>query len=96
MLDLKLSKKQKLLLDKITSKNVNEIYVLGSTQSGKTFDICLGCLLYAQNLYEYDNSELYYGAIIGWSVTTLKGNIVDVIERDLNKLGLKKKRKRCW
>lgn len=93
MLDLKLSKKQKLLLDKITSKNVNEIYVLGSTQSGKTFDICLGCLLYAQNLYEYDNSELYYGAIIGWSVTTLKGNIVDVLERDLNKLGLKRKEK---
>lgn len=93
MLNLTLSKKQNELLKKILAPNVNEIYVLGSTQSGKTFDICLGCILYAQKLYEYDSKELYYGAIIGWSITTLKGNIVDVIERDLDKLGLKKRTK---
>ncbi len=49
--------------------------------------------MYAQKLYEYDKTELYYGAIIGWSITTIKGNIVDVIERDLEKLGLRKKNK---
>lgn len=92
-LNLTLSKKQQNLLNDITTPNIPEIYVLGSTQSGKTFDICLGCILYAQKLYEYDPKELYYGAIIGWSVTTIKGNIADVIERNLEKLGFKKKMK---
>lgn len=91
MLNLSLSKKQEKLINDVTSKNVNEIYVLGSTQSGKTFAICLACLLYAQKLYEYDPNELYYGAIIGWSITTIRGNIADVIDRDLQKMGFKKK-----
>ena len=39
-LNLTLSKKQIQLLNDIISPNLNEIYVLGSTQSGKTFDIC--------------------------------------------------------
>lgn len=91
-LNLTLSTKQQKLLNDILSENLPEIYVLGSTQSGKTFDICLACILYAQKLYEYDPTEEYYGAIIGWSVTTVKGNIVEVIERFLKKMGLKKKK----
>lgn len=91
-LNIKLSKKQNLLLNDIISPNINEIYVLGSTQSGKTFDICLACILYAQKLYEYDPLGKYFGAIIGWSITTLKGNIVDVIETFLKRMGLRKKK----
>ena len=91
-LNIKLSKKQNLLLNDIISPSINEIYVLGSTQSGKTFDICLACILYAQKLYEYDPLGKYFGAIIGWSITTLKGNIVDVIETFLKKMGLRKKK----
>ena len=91
MLNLSLSKKQEKLINDIISENVNEIYVLGSTQSGKTFAICLACSLYAQKLYEYDPNELYYGAIIGWSITTIRGNIADVMDRDLQKMGFKRK-----
>lgn len=88
-LKLTLSKKQKLLFNDIVSKNVPEIYVLGSVQSGKTFDICLATIWYAQELHKYDPDETYYGAIIGWSVETLKGNIVEAIKKDLNALGFK-------
>lgn len=90
MLNLTLSKKQKNLLNDIIAQNTPEIYVLGSTQSGKTFDICLGCILYAQELYKYDPSTEYNGAIIGWTTDTLKGNITDVIEKDLQDMGLVK------
>lgn len=92
-LQVTLTKKQSSLLNDITSQNVNEIYVLGSTQSGKTFDICLGLILYAQSLYEYDPIKQYYGCVVGWSIDTLKGNIVEVLEQDLQKMGLKKKSK---
>lgn len=85
-----MSKKQKSLLHDIISQNVNEIYVQGSTQSGKTYDICLALILYAQELYQYDSKEDCYGAIIGWTITTLKGNIVEVLQKDFEKLGLKK------
>lgn len=85
-----LSKKQEKLLNDIIAKNKNEIYVLGSTQSGKTYLICLAVICYADELYEYDKNETYYGAIIGWSIATLKGNIVDVIVNHLNKMGYKK------
>lgn len=91
-LQLKLSKKQQNLLNDIISKNIPEIYVLGSTQSGKTFDICFACIMYAQELYKYNPNEKYYGAIIGWSVTTLKGNIVEVIKNFLESMGLQKKK----
>lgn len=90
-LNLTLSKKQSNLLKDITSKYINEIYVLGSTQSGKTFDICLGIIMYAQALYEYDPKTTYYGAVVGWSIDTLKGNIVEVLQQDLEGMGLKKK-----
>ena len=91
-LQLKLSKKQQNLLNDIISKDIPEIYVLGSTQSGKTFDICFACIMYAQELYKYNPNEKYYGAIIGWSVTTLKGNIVEVIKNFLESMGLQKKK----
>nr|DAF46591.1 MAG TPA: large terminase [Siphoviridae sp. ctqwY3] len=90
-LQVTLSKKQSNLLNDIVAKDVNEIFVLGSTQSGKTFDICLGIILYAQALYEYDPHKQYNGAIVGWSIDTLKGNIADVIEQDLQAMGLVKK-----
>lgn len=86
-----LSKKQIKLLEDIKAKDKNEIYVLGSTQSGKTFDIALAILEYAKELYKYDPNTLYYGAIIGWTIDTLKGNIVEVLEQHLNGAGMTKK-----
>lgn len=88
-MNLTLSKKQKHLLDLITQHNKYEIYVLGSVQSGKTYDICLGTILYAQELYKHDPHGYYNGAIIGWTTETLKGNIVDVLEQFLKDLNIK-------
>ena len=91
---LNLSKKQNKLLQDIVGTEEKEIYVLGSTQSGKTYDISLGVILYAQALHKYDPDEEYTGAIIGWATDTIKGNIVDVIVKFLDKLGFKKKDKK--
>ena len=90
VLNLQLSKKQKNLLNDIISPNKKEIYVLGSTQSGKTFDICLACILYAQELYAYSPKEKYFGSITGWSLETLKGNILEPIKKFLDDMGLRK------
>lgn len=81
------SKKQIQLWNSIISKDVPEIYVLGSVQSGKTFIIAKAIIEYAQKLYEYDPNKQYYGAIVGWTIETLKGNIVEVLEQHLKKLG---------
>ena len=83
---MKLSKKQNQLLNDIISPNVREIYVLGSTQSGKTYDICLGVILYAQELYKYNPNEKYFGSITAWSLETLKGNILEPLKNFLQKL----------
>lgn len=91
-LNLTLSKKQSQLLNDIISPNITEIYVLGSTQSGKTYDICLGCILYAQALYHYNPKETYFGSITGWSLETLKGNILEPLKKFLNDMGLIKDR----
>ena len=91
-LNLTLSKKQSQLLNDIISPNLNEIYVLGSTQSGKTFDICLGCILYAQALYNYNPNETYFGSITGWSLETLKGNILEPLKKFLDDMKLEKGR----
>lgn len=91
-LNLTLSKKQSQLLNDIISPNLTEIYVLGSTQSGKTFDICLGCILYAQALYNYNPNETYFGSITGWSLETLKGNILEPLKKFLNDMKLEKGR----
>lgn len=91
-LNLTLSKKQSQLLNDIISPNITEIYVLGSTQSGKTYDICLGCILYAQALYNYNPNETYFGSITGWSLETLKGNILEPLKKFLDDMKLEKGR----
>ena len=89
---MKISKKQNLLRTDIVSQNVPEIYVLGSTQSGKTFIIAEAIIEYAKELYEYDHSKQYYGAIVGWTLETLKGNIVEALVMHLTNMGFKDKK----
>ena len=89
---MKISKKHNQLRIDIKSQYVPEIYVLGSTQSGKTFIIAEAIIEYAQELYNYDPSKQYYGAIVGWTIETLKGNIVEVLEQHLKALGLVNKK----
>ena len=79
ILNLTISKKQNQLKSQIIAPNVNNISVLGSTQSGKTFIICQACIEYAEQLYKYAPNEKFNGAIIGWTTDTLKRNIYDVI-----------------
>lgn len=66
---MELSQKQLKLINDIKAQNVPEISVLGSVQSGKTFSIALGLILYASELYQYDNSKEYTGAIIRMGFT---------------------------
>lgn len=66
---MKLSQKQLKLIEDVKAQNVPEINVLGSVQSGKTFSIDLGVILYASELHKYDNSKEYYGAIIRMGFT---------------------------
>lgn len=89
---MKISKKQNQLRNDIIAQNVPEIYVLGSTQSGKTFIIAEAIIEYAQALYEYDPQKQYYGCIVGWTIETLKGNIVEVLEQHLRAFGLENKK----
>ena len=81
-----LSKKQIQLYKDITSPNVPYLSIEGSTQSGKTYDICAAMVNYAQVLRDYEKEQRknplyiarqYYGAIIGWTTDTLNGNIVE-------------------
>ena len=89
-----LSKKQIQLYKDITSPNVPNLSVLGSTQSGKTYDICAALIEYAQNLSEYEKEQRkkdnyiprdYNGAIIGWTTDTVKSNIVENLVNILEK-----------
>lgn len=89
-----LSKKQIQLFNDIISPNVNNISVLGSTQSGKTYDICGALIQYANKLNQYEKEQRkqegyipreYNGAIIGWTTDTVKSNIVDNLENILKK-----------
>ena len=89
-----LSKKQIALYKDIISPNVPNISVLGSTQSGKTYDICFSLISYAMELSKYEKTQRenpkyvpreYNGAIIGWTTDTLKSNIVDNIVNILEK-----------
>ena len=84
-----LSKKQVELYKDIISPNIPNISVLGSTQSGKTYDICNALIQYASALNEYEKEQRkkegyiprkYFGAIIGWDTGTLKDNIVEPLE----------------
>ena len=76
---MKLSKKQNELINDVQHTKEQEIYVEGSTQSGKTFAIALGTILYAENLSKDYPNEEFDGAIIGWSVATMKKNILDTM-----------------
>ena len=89
-----LSKKQISLYNDIISPNVPNLSVLGSTQSGKTYDICGALIQYASNLREYEKEQRknkdyvpreYNGAIIGWTTDTIKSNIVDNLINILEK-----------
>ena len=86
---MKISKKQNQLRNDIISQDVPEIYVEGSTQSGKTFIIAEATIEYAQELYRYDPKKQYYGAIIGWTISALDGNIVEALKLHLSNFGLK-------
>lgn len=92
-MELTLSKKQQSLRNDIISPNIFEIYVLGSTQSGKTFVISEAVIEYCKALHKYNPKKQYLGAIVGWSIDTVKGNIVDVIENFLKEMGYKRKEK---
>lgn len=89
---MEISKKQSQLYQDIISQEKPKISVLGSTQSGKTYIISLATIKYAIELSKYDSSKTYYGAIVGWSVDTLKRNICNVMEGFLTSMGLRKKR----
>lgn len=89
-----LSKKQIQLYNDIISPYIEKISVLGSTQSGKTYDICVALLKYADVLNQYEKEQRkkedyipreYCGAIIGWTTDTVKSNIVDNLENILTK-----------
>lgn len=87
---MKLTPKQNRLLEKIVEDKPNEIYVQGSVQSGKTYVIALSIIEYTKRVYEYDPEQKYNGAIVGWDLDTLKGNIVDVLQNFMNELGYRK------
>jgi hypothetical protein len=89
-----LSKKQIALRNDIISPNIPNISVLGSTQSGKTYDICGALIQYADILNQYEKEQRknpnyvprdYNGAIIGWTTDTVKSNIVDNLINILEK-----------
>lgn len=89
-----LSKKQINLFNDIISQYIPNISVLGSTQSGKTYDICGALIQYASNLRDYEKEQRqnkdyvpreYNGAIIGWTTDTIKSNIVDNLVNILEK-----------
>ena len=84
---MKLSPKQVRLYKRLVEPNPSEIYVQGSVQSGKTYVISLSIIEYTKRVYENDPKTKYNGAIVGWDLTTLKGNIADVIENFMNELG---------
>ena len=86
---MNLSQKQWKLINDIKAQNIPEINVLGSVQSGKTFSIDLGMILYASELHKYDSTREFYGAIIGWDLQTLKGNIVEPLKIHLDAFGYK-------
>ena len=91
---MRLSKKQINLYKDIISPNIPNISILGSTQSGKTYDICFSLIQYARQLHEYEEDQRknkdyvpreYNGAIIGWTTDTVKSNIVDNLVNILEK-----------
>ena len=93
---MKLSKKQNSLIKDIAGTEEQEIYVLGSTQSGKTYSIALGTIIYAENLSKAYPNEKFDGAIVGWSVATMKKNILDVMLNFFEMQGTPLKKNKDW
>lgn len=87
---MELSKKQWNLIELIKSQNVNSLSVLGSVQSGKTYSIALGTILYASELHKYDNTQEYNGAIIGWDLDAVKRNIIKPLRYFLKEFRLQR------
>ena len=85
-----LSPKQARLRECILEPGEREIYVQGSVQSGKTFVIDFSLIEYSYNLFQYDPEEKYYGAIVGWDLDTLKGNIIEVLQTHLERFNYEK------
>lgn len=74
---MELSKKQSNLIKDIEGTEVHDLEVLGSRQSGKTYSICIGIWNYIVNIQkDYPNQD-FNGVIVGWTIETLRGNIVD-------------------
>lgn len=84
---MRLSRKQTKLLERILEPVPSDIYVQGSVQSGKTFVIALSLIEYTKNLYKYDPEGKYNGAIVGWDLQTLKGNIIEPLQNFLDMAG---------
>ena len=93
---MELSKKQYQLINDIADTKEQEIYVEGSTQSGKTFAISFGTIKYAENLSKDYPNEEFDGAIIGWSVATMKKNILEVMLNFYKQQGTPLKKNRDW
>lgn len=95
---MELSKKQYQLINDIANTEEQELYIEGSTQSGKTYSIALGTIKYSENLSKDYPDEEFDGAIIGWSVATMKKNILDVMLSFFKKQGtpLKKNKDYKW
>lgn len=91
-----LSKKQYQLINDIQGTEEKEIYVEGSTQSGKTYAIAFGTIKYSENLSKDYPDEEFDGAIIGWSVSTMKKNILDVILDFFKKQGTPLEKNKDW
>ena len=89
---MKITPKQNKLRNKILEPGVDEIFVQGSVQSGKTFIITKSVIDYAAEVYKYDSDTKYNGAIIGWDLDALKRNIVTPLENFLDELGYKKEK----
>ena len=93
---MELSKKQNQLINDVQGTEEQEIYVEGSTQSGKTFAIALGTIFYAENLSKAYPNEEFDGAIIGWSVATMKKNILDTMLKFFKMQGTPLKKDKDW
>ena len=95
---MELSKKQYQVINDIANTEEQELYIEGSTQSGKTYSIALGTIKYSENLSKDYPDEEFDGAIIGWSVATMKKNILDVMLSFFKKQGtpLKKNKDYKW
>jgi hypothetical protein len=83
-----LSKKQIQLFNDIISPDVPGISVLGSTQSGKTYDICAALIQYAQALSKYEkeqrNKPDYVPMGVSEEISLFNKYLLDILKKDYN------------